>query len=116
MSLKTPWEKLEVPKKIIHKLKTIIDVYLIAKYFHSYCTEIGPNLANKIEKLSINLEGYYKKCSSVQPEHRLSINELKDVIFSLGINESPDFDSISFTPLIVLLSFINHCCMYPNYI
>ena len=46
----------------------------------------------------------------------LSINELKDEIFSLGINKSPDFDSISFTPLIVLLSFINHCYRYPNYI
>ena len=46
-------------------MKTIIDVYLIAKHFNSYCPEIGPNLANKIQKLSVNLEGYYKKCSSV---------------------------------------------------
>ena len=46
-------------------MKTIIDVYLIAKHFNSYCTEIGPNLANKIQKLSVNLKGYYKKCSSV---------------------------------------------------
>ena len=97
-------------------MKTIIDAYLIAKHFNSYCTEIGPNLANKIEKLSFNFEGCYKKCSRVQLEHRLSIKKLKYKIFSLGINKSPDFDSVSFTPLIVLLSFINHCYMYPNYI
>ena len=57
------------PKKIIHKTKTITDVHLIANHFNSYFTEIGPNLANKIEKSSINFEGYIKKCNSIQPEH-----------------------------------------------
>ena len=80
---------------IIHKTKTITDVHLIAKHFNSYFTEIGPNLANKIEKSSINYEGYTKKCNSIQPEHPLSINELKDAFFSLGINKSPGFDGIS---------------------
>ena len=42
-------------KKIIHKTKTITDVHLFAKDFNSYFTEIGPNLANKIEKYSVNL-------------------------------------------------------------
>ena len=87
------------PKKIIHKTKTITDVHLIANHFNSYFTEIGPNLANKIEKSSINFEGYIKKCNSIQPEHPLSINELKDAFFSLGINKSPGFDGISFTVL-----------------
>ena len=87
-------------------MKTITDAYLIAKHFNSYCTKIGPNLANKIEKSSINFENYFKKCSSVEQEHRLSINELKDVIFSLDINKRPDFDSISFTVFIVF--FVLH--------
>ena len=49
-------------------------------------------------------------------EHRLSINTLKDVIFSQDINKSLDFDSISFTILIVLLSFKNHSYMNPIYL
>ena len=56
-------------KAIIYKTKTITDVHLIANHFNSYFTEIGPNLANKIEKSSINFEGYIKKCNSIQPEH-----------------------------------------------
>ena len=74
-------------------------MHLIANHFNSYFTEIGPNLANKIEKSSINFEGYIKKCNSIQPEHPLSINELKDAFFLLGINKSPGFDRISFTVL-----------------
>ena len=61
--------------------------------------EIGPNLANKIEKSSMNFEGYNKKCNSIQPEHPLSINKLEDTFFSLNINKSPGFDGISFTVL-----------------
>ena len=104
MSLKTSQEKnnstqSSFPKKIIHKTKTITYVHLIANYFNSYFTEIFPNLANEIEKSSINIEGYIKKCNSTQAEHSLSINELKDAFFPLGINKSPGFDGISFTVL-----------------
>ena len=38
-----------------------------------------------------------KKCDNIQSEHPLSINKLRDAFFSLDINESPDFDGISFT-------------------
>ena len=47
----------------------------------------------------MNFEDYIKKCNSIQPEHPLSINELKDVFFSLGINKSPGFDGTSLTLL-----------------
>ena len=104
MSLKTSQEKnnstqSSFPKKIIRKTKTITYVHLIANYFNSYFTEIFPNLANEIEKSSINIEGYIKKCNSTQAEHSLSINELKDAFFPLGVNKSPGFDGISFTVL-----------------
>ena len=78
--------------------KTITDVHLIANHLNSYFTETGPNLVNKIEK-SINFEGYIKRCNSIQPQHPLSINELKDAFFSLGINKSPGFDGTNFTVL-----------------
>ena len=47
----------------------------------------------------MNFEGYIKKCNSIQPEHPLSINELRDPFFSLDINKSPGFDGISSTVL-----------------
>ena len=96
---KTKSTQSSFPKKIIHKTKTIADVNLIATHFNSYFTEIGPNLANKIKKSSINFEGYIKKCNSIQTEHPLSINELKDAFFSLHINKNPVFDGISVTVL-----------------
>ena len=45
------------------------------------------------------MKAILKKCNSIQPEHPLSINELKDTFFSLGINKSSGFDSIIFTVL-----------------
>ena len=88
MSLKTLQEKKKstqssFPKKIIYKTKTIPDVHLIPKNFNSCFTKIGPNLANKIEKSSKNFEGYIKKSSSIQSEHPISINELKDCFGAL---------------------------------
>ena len=41
------------PDKIIYNTKAITDVHLIVKHFNSYFTEIGQNLANKIEKSSM---------------------------------------------------------------
>ena len=84
-------------------MKTVTDAHLTAKHFNSYFTEIGPNLANKIEQSSMNFEGHTRKCNSIQPEHPLSTNELKDAFFLLDINKSPGFDGISFT---VLKSFL----------
>ena len=47
----------------------------------------------------MNFEGYIKNCNSIQPEHSLSVNKLKDAFFSLDIFKSPGFDGISFTVL-----------------
>ena len=86
------------PKKIMYKMKTITDVHLFAKHFKPYFTEIGPNLANKIGK-AMNFEGHTKKCSSIQPEHPLSINKLKNAFFLLDINKSPGVDGIGLMTL-----------------
>ena len=100
----------------MHKTKTITDVHLIAKHFNSYFTKIA-NLANKIEKSSMNFEGYIKKCNSIQPEHPLNNNELKDVFFSLDINKSSGLMVlVSRSSKIVLVPFINHCYMYSIYL
>ena len=45
------------------------------------------------------MKAILKKCNSIQPEHPLGINELKDAFFLLDINNSPGFDGISFMVL-----------------
>ena len=119
MSLKTPQEKLEVHNQISLKYHTQRENYYrciphcqtfqFLLYKNWFCT-----LQIKSKNYLLTLKAI--KCSSVQPEHRVSINELKDAIFSLDINKNPDFDGISFTVLVVLLSFINHCYMYLIYL
>ena len=47
----------------------------------------------------MNLESYIKKCSSIQPEHPININQLKNAFFLLRINKSPGFDAVSCTVL-----------------
>ena len=56
------------------------DPDLIAQSLISYYREIGPNLANEIEK-SLNFEKYMTKWNILQPAYPLSVNKLKDVFF-----------------------------------
>ena len=113
---KTKTTQSSFPKKIMYKMKTITDVHLFAKHFKPYFTEIGPNLANKIGK-SMNFEGYIKKCSSIQPEHPLSINKLKNAFFLLDIIKVQVLMVlVSWPSEIALVPFISHCFMYLIYL
>ena len=51
--------------------------------FNNFFTEIGPKLANELEKPAKTFDVYLKKVDVLQPEYPLSINELKDTFFSL---------------------------------
>ena len=85
------------PKKVIVDNKAITDEKEIAENFNKFFTEIGPKLANNIEKSTINFKAYLPNHEDIlQPEHPVSINELKDAFFSLQINKSPGYDDISF--------------------
>ena len=42
------------------------------------------------------------KCSIVQPECPVTVNELKDALFSLKTNKTPGYDKVSF-------KVIKHC-------
>ena len=93
--------------------KDIIDEELIAKIFNKYFAEIGSKLAKNIQRSSINFESFMKTCDSTQAESALTINELKDVFFSLKTNKGPGYDKISFNivkncfgPLLKPLMFI----------
>ena len=68
----------------------------IAEKFNKFFTEIGPNLAKVIDSSSVTFDDYLKTFNANQPEHNLTVNELKDAFFSLKLNKSPGYDEISF--------------------
>ena len=78
---KTKYTQRTFPKKFVPE-KKFTDI--IVQSFISYVTEIGPNLANRIER-SLNFENSMIKCNAKQPEYPLSVNELKSAFF---INKS----------------------------
>ena len=76
--------------------ESITNMHSIAEDFNTFFTEIGPNLANKINPPRKHFHEYLKEYQTCQPENVISVNELKDAFFSLKINKSPGYGEISF--------------------
>ena len=68
----------------------------IAEKCNIFFTEIGPNLAKDIDPSSVIFDNYLKVFNANEPNHNLTVNELKDAFFSLKLNKSPGYDRISF--------------------
>ena len=57
----------------------------------------------------VTFENYFKTLHPNQPENNLSINKLKDELFSLKLNKSPAYDEINFNVIKNVLALcINH--------
>ena len=84
------------PTKIVVDKESITNIHSIAENFNKFFTEIGPNLANKINPSRKHFHEYLKEFQTYQPENVISVNELKDAFFLLKINKSPGYDNISF--------------------
>ena len=54
------------------------------------------NSTKDIDPSSVTFDNYLKTFNANQPEHNLTVNELKDAFFSLKLNKSPGYDEISF--------------------
>ena len=76
--------------------ESITNIHSIAKNFNRFFTEIGPNLANKINPPGKHFHEYLKEYQTCQPENVISVNELTDAFFSIKINKDPGYDDISF--------------------
>lgn len=83
-----------------HKIKVgetdISEKVKIANAFNHFFTNAGPELASKITSSSKNFKSFVKKIDSDLPIKALSINELKEVFYSLKINKSPGYVDINF--------------------
>ena len=76
-----------------------VDIFVkrkIANEFNAFFTNIGSKLASKIPNAPTTFKSYINKPDSIMKTKHLSMNELKDVFFSLKINKSPGYDDISF--------------------
>ena len=76
-----------------------MDVYKkleIADAFNYFFTNIGQKLASQKPKSSKTFETYINKMNVIMDSKPLSINELKDVFFSLKINKSSGVDDVNF--------------------
>ena len=84
------------PNEINLGSKFVTRIDSIAEHSSKYFTGIGPNLANKIDTSSTNFDTYLNNMYNIfQPENALSINELRNVFYSLKTNTSPGYDDLS---------------------
>ena len=85
-----------LPTKITVNKTDIFDAAKIADEFNKFLTNIRTDLTNKIPNASKPFDSYITKANTGMESQPLSINELKDVFFSLKINKSPGHDGVSF--------------------
>ena len=76
--------------------ESITNMHCIAEDFNTFFTEIGPNLAIKINPPRKYFHEYLKEYQTCQPENVISVNGLKYAVFSLKINRNLGYDDISF--------------------
>ena len=88
-----------LPRRITVNKVDIFDELKIANEFNAFFLNIGSKLASKIPHASTAFETHINKPDSIMETKGLSMNELKDVFFSLKINKSPSYDDISFNVL-----------------
>ena len=69
--------------------KNIANINSIAKNFNNFFTEIGPNLANKIDRQRKHFHEYLKNYQTCQPQSFISVNELKDAFFFSKNKQKP---------------------------
>ena len=87
-------DKPKLPCKLFADKKYITLEKEIAKKFNEFFTEIGPSLARKIPPPSKPFKSFLKKLSTTLPG--LTVNKLKDALFSLKMNNSTGADEIFF--------------------
>ena len=83
------------PQKICLGSTKIKNLKSITEHVNKFFTDIDANLA-KDNTFSVTFENYFKTLRTKEPERNLITKELKNTLFSLKINKSPDYNEINF--------------------
>ena len=78
------------------KKKEVTEIKDIAKEFNNFFMNFGPNLAKKVPNSSNSFTSFLNQTHSIMKKNSLSINQLKEALFSLKTNKSPGYDDINF--------------------
>ena len=93
------YERTKLPRRITDNKFNIFDRRKITNEFHASFTNIGSKFASKIPNASTTFESCINKPDSIVETKQLSMNELRDTIFSLKINKSSGYHDISLNVL-----------------
>ena len=100
------------PKKNFIGNKEITDLKTVAEKFNRFFTEIGPNLLKDTNISSVTFDMYLKTFNANQPEHNLTVNELKDALIILKLYKSPEYNEISFNVIKTCFGFLRKPLLY----
>ena len=95
-----------LPRRIIINNQEIYDEKTIANNFNNFFTNIGPNLASKIQTTTNSFKRYLKTNNSILGNSFLTDKEFEEAYFSLKINKSPGYDDISFNVIKHIYEYI----------
>ena len=101
-----------LPTKLVIKKNDLTSKIGIVNEFNKFFTYIGPELARKISVASTTFESFLNKIDITIPVDSITINELKEVFFSLKTNKSTGYDEISSNVIINCFSKLNDALRY----
>ena len=78
----------------------------------SFFTNIGTELAEKIRTASRTFESFLNKIDTTMPADPVTLNELKETLFSLKTNKSPGYDQVSSNIIKNCFSELNYPLKY----
>ena len=85
--------------------------------FNNFFINIGLKLANDTPMATRSFETYIRKNNETMQDEPVTINELKDALFSLKINKSAGYNKISFNVItIASVNFVMHLSIHLPYL
>lgn len=93
------WTNGRCLKKSLSRKLTYFDQKKVGTELNQLFANISPKLAKQSKN---TFESYSDKIYVIMQHKSVSINDLKDVFFSLKLNKTPEYDEISF-------NIINKC-------
>ena len=89
-------ENSSLPQKIVIDKTEIFGETKIANEFNKFFINIGPKLTQKIPQPLKFFESYMNRVNSEMKKKTITVNELKEALYSLKYNKSAGYDDINY--------------------